>query len=428
MKIRIIAMLVIALCVIGATERAGAIELKSGDNTLNVNGRLQLLAALEGVHDHEWKDSGRLFLFLQQARVSLNGNLGATDYEIQWMMGGEEIPEGNSVMSLLDAYANIPLIEDTLEVKAGQLKVPYGREKSQDSGTLFNADRSIHDNFFKIGRDVGGAIHTTEGIFTAAVGLFTGGGINIPERYIPENLELPMFVARVGVNNGLDKDVFTPFETPEDENDGIKFAAFLNGMFSGDSRVGHSTPLNVKYHDKSLMLNADYNPYIKARDERAEVTQFGADAAVQLGLTDTCDLLLAGEVNVATFNNGVGDLKTSGGVASASLISGDWVFGIRYAVVNPDREMAYKGEDGTLYQIFPKAITEITPSVVYFVPDSHLKIVADFAWQMDVPVTLEPGHGVYNLMRTPGQASRAAKGGIELQDNYLASLMFQYDF
>ncbi len=65
---------------------------------------------------------------------------------------------------------------------------------------------------------------------------------------------------------------------------------------------------------------------------------------------------------------------------------------------------------------------------MYYLRDYNVKIVADVTYQIDVPVSLETGHGVYNLMRQPDQVSYAARGGIELQDNYLASLMLQYDF
>ncbi len=404
--------------------RASAIEVVSGENGLNVGGRLQLLGALESVDD-PWKDSERMFLFMKQARVNVSGNIGDTDFVVQWMLGGEEVPERNSVMSLLDAYANIPLLDDALQLRLGQFLVPYGRERMIDSGYAFNTGRSIQNNYFNIGRDVGAILHGGSGNLVAAVGLFTGGGINIPQRYIPEDLEVPLIAARVGINTGVDQDVLTPASVDKRGDTGL--AIYLNGVYTKDSHVGHSTPLRVKYYDKSLMLNGDWNPYIDARGEKAEFWQAGVDIAAQMDICDACDLLLSGEYNVADFSNNAGSLQSSGGAVSANLIMEDLVIGLRYAIVDPDQDMAYTGEEMS-YSITNKKIHEITPSIVYNMPEHNVRLIADVAVQLDVPVSRETGHGVYNLMRQPDQISYAENGGLELQDNYLASLVVQYTF
>jgi hypothetical protein len=80
------------------------------------------------------------------------------------------------------------------------------------------------------------------------------------------------------------------------------------------------------------------------------------------------------------------------------------------------------------YSITNKKIHEITPSIVYNMPEHNVRLIADVAVQLDVPVSRETGHGVYNLMRQPDQISYAENGGLELQDNYLASLVVQYTF
>jgi hypothetical protein len=426
----IASLMLIALCAAWMPTSARAVEvIKDGENTLNVDGRLQLLGALEGVDD-PWKDSERLFMFLKQARLDINGTAKGTDYRVQWMLGGEEVPERNSVMSLLDAYVDLPLLE-SLRLRLGQFMVPNGRERMIESGDAFNTSRSIHNNYFNIGRDVGLLVHGETGSLVGALGLFTGGGINIPQRYIPEDLEIPLMVGRFGINTGVDNNVLTPANVVERGENG--FAAYVNGAYTKDSRVGHSTPLNVKYYDKSLMLNSDWNPYIGASGQKAEFWQAGVDVAAQVSLCDTCDLLLSGEYNVADFSNDAGSLQTSGGALSANLIMENLVLGLRYALVDPDSNMAYVSTDEdtgekTSYAITNKQIQEITPSIVYFLREHNVRLIADVAIQLDVPVSLETGHGVYNLMRQADQISYASKGGIELQDNYLASLIVQYDF
>jgi len=112
----------------------------------------------------------------------------------------------------------------------------------------------------------------------------------------------------------------------------------------------------------------------------------------------------------------------------SSLLFEDRLLVLRYAVVDPDDKMGYTDADGNFYKATTKSIQEITPSVVYFLRDKNVRFIADLAYQIDVPVSRETGHGVYNLMRQGDQISYAAKGGIELQDNFLASLIVQYDF
>lgn len=433
----IIAVAAIAILTLtGAVHMAQAIELKAGENTVNINGQLQLHGVLEGVDD-PWNNDQRLFLFLRQARLSINGDYKKAKYEVEWMLGGEEVPENNSVMSLLDAYVDVPVLNDAFQLKLGQFKVPYSRERLLDSGDSFNVNRSIGNNFFNIGRDVGVAVHKEEGLFSGALGMFTGGGINIPERYIPEDIGVPMFITRLGVNNGLDDDVFTPAGV-EGATDRSGYAAYLNLMYNKDSRVGHSTPLNVKYYDKSLILNSDWNPYVKARGEKSEFYQIGADVAWQTALTDEASLLTSAEAHLSSFDNNQGGIENIGATIAANVIMEDWSVGLRYGVVEPDSEMAYTqkvpaAEEGgqdteNLIPITSDPIHEITSSLVYSLKDYSIKLIAELSYQIDVPVSLEKGNGVYNLMRQPDQVSYASNGGIELQDNYLASLVVQFNF
>lgn len=429
----------LAVFAVGGARSALGFEIKNeGKDVLNVNGQLQMLGVAELLDNHGWKDDLRVYLFLKQARLNFNGVHDDCDYALQLMFGGEELPKANSVMSLLDAYVNVPLSKDLFEVKVGQFKVPYGRERLFDSGALFNTERSIQNNFFNIGRDVGLAVHSHGDLFAGAVGVFTGGGMDVPQRYLPEDLGIPLVVGRVGVNDGLDKDVFTPYRS-DSKKGGIKYAAYLNGAYTEDSRVGHSTPLNVKYADKSLMINPNWNPYINAPNQKAEFTQFGADAAVQIPMAEDLDLLLSVEVNQAKFDNDVGDLEASGGVLGVNFLLKDWELGVRYAMVEPDSKFAYKKAavpatatapaiPEKLYPITDNTITEITPSIAYYARSLGVKIVADLAIQLDVPLSIEKDHGLYNLMLQPDSSSTIANGGVELQDVYVGRLVAQYNF
>jgi hypothetical protein len=241
-----------------------------------------------------------------------------------------------------------------------------------------------------------------------------------------------MLVTRFGVNSGLDQDVFTPYNFEAMQGKAGQ-AAYVNAAYTKDSRVGHSSPLNTKYLDKSLMLDSAWNPYIAASDQKAEYYQLGADVAIQRPISATCDLLLSAEINYADFKNDVGELKSSGGVTSADLLFKNWALSLRYAVVSPDENMAYTYTDAvtketTLYPITDKNIQEIGGSIVRFIRNHNLKLIADLVVQMDVPVAIEEGNGAYNLMAQSDQVSYAANEGIELQENYIGKLMVQYEF
>lgn len=400
------------------------------NNKLNLSGQMMTLGSWESVKD-PWRNSERLYLFLRQARLSVEGRHANADFRISWMMGGEEVPESNSVMSLLDAYVHLPLAGGLFELRFGQFKVPYSRERLLDSGSLLNTDRSIQQNFFNIGRDVGVAVHSSRDKYSGALGIFTAGGINIPERYLPQDLGIPMLVARFGVSNGLDTDAFTPFNHDRTRH-GVAFAGYINAAYTKDSIVGHSTPLRVKYYDKSLILHDGWNPYIRRRGAKADLMQVGSDIALEVPVTERSDVRLVAELNYADFRNDAGQMKISGGVVGAYVLNRQLAIGLRYAQVRPDAAMAYTWTDQEdqprTYPIRAKKIHEITPSIVCHMPDYGLKIIADLGLQLNVPVSLEQGVGVYNLMRQPDQVRYAASGGIERQNNILGNLILQFNF
>jgi len=62
--------------------------------------------------------------------------------------------------------------------------------------------------------------------------------------------------------------------------DHVKSGVFVNALWTKDTRIGHSTALNVKFTDKSILLNPNWNPYIaKTPMSTGTWWQLGADAA-----------------------------------------------------------------------------------------------------------------------------------------------------
>src|SRR5207249_4284767 len=110
----------------------------------------------------------------------------------------------------LDFSFDVPVYKtESTWFKIGQFKVPYGRESINDEAQFQFVEHSIDFNGFNLGRDYGAALHTYHGKLAAAAGLFTGGSRDVPLRFLPEKLGIPMIVGRVGYNDGLDKDIFT---------------------------------------------------------------------------------------------------------------------------------------------------------------------------------------------------------------------------
>ena len=178
-----------------------AAEVMRTDNaSLDVGARLQLLGFGQVVDD-AFRNDARMYLFLKQGRLSVSGHYGETLFKVQMALGGEaeiKAPNPGVSLDLLDLYADTQLPVLDLRVRVGQFRTLYSRERLTDSAVLPFADRSIQNLAFRMGRDVGLALHGKSGPVVAGFGVFTGGGRDIPERYLPQNLGIPMVMLRAG--------------------------------------------------------------------------------------------------------------------------------------------------------------------------------------------------------------------------------------
>ncbi|MDO8734250.1 MAG: porin [Elusimicrobiota bacterium] len=407
--------------------------ISTADNQLSIGGRMQMLGVAEILKDSLntiEKDPLRIFLFQKQARLNLKGKHNSTDYYVEMMFGGEEVPKSNTVMSLLDYYMDTPLF-GSHSIKVGQFKVPYGRERLTSPEVLNNADRSIQNLASGVGRDVGFAVHCNQDNMTGTIGVFTGGGMDVPQRYLPEVFGFPMLVVRAGINNKLDRDVFTPYQVERADNDGTRYAAYVNALYTKDSRVGHSTALGTKAgnyaYDKSLLLNSNWNPYISSTLQ-AEYWQTGADFAVEMPMKGKiCSSVI--EINYGQYKNDNGSLELLSGMLKESVVIGKYEIGIRYAAIVPDKNMGYYDSvTKKTYQIVDSGIIqEVAPSVVININKS-MKIVMDAPIGIDSPVSIETGNGPYDLMKQPDTTSYAKTGKVERQTTYTGRTMFQFVF
>ncbi len=399
---------------------------------LKLYGRLQTIGFAQSLKDN-FADHQRVYLFLKQARLGVSASYENVKFDFQMALGGEEqvvAPSPGISLSLLDLSADIP-ISQSLFIKVGQFKVPYGREGLTNSEYLQFNERSIQYLASRLGRDVGLALHGSSGNFSSALGVFTGGGRDVPIRYLPENLGFPMVVLRAGINNGLDEDILILKQTNHEPSEGV--ALYVNALYTKDSKVGHSTALNVKSSDKSLLLNSNWNAFISKRPlDKGEFWQAGGDAAFRSSLNNMILLSGEAEVNYGVYKNAYGDISVAGGRAQVGIYRQPFDLAMRYAFIRPDEKFAYTDSKGNTYNfVDAKLIHELTLGATYYFKGEHLKIDVDLPILFAVPVVTEPSIGAYILTEQPDQVSVIAPpttGKIERQTVVEVRMQLQYAF
>lgn len=334
----------------------------------------------------------------------------------------------HTVLSQRQIEADIPLCGNYF-IKVGQFKVPFGREAMTWESYNFFSDYSLTYNTSENGRDVGAAIHGNYGIFTSTFGVFTGGGRDVPLRFLPEDLGCPELVARIGLNDGYDADNLDLSEVDRGPNG---YAIDVDGLYTRDSRIGHSTVLNVKTSDKNLMLDADYNPFIGISPfSQGVYWQYGIDGGVRTTANKTT---WSGEweLNHEGYSNDYGGLHLTTGRIQAQLMGEHIGFGLRYSFYQPDQNFTYVAS-GKAYTNFmgTEFVNEFVPAATYFFTNQHLKVTFELPVLPDAPVITEPGIGSYLITEMPDQVtvlSNAAHPFVVRQTVIQARLELQYQF
>lgn len=425
-----------AAIVAGVPGAASAAEvLKTDTATLDVGGRLQLLGFGQHVDD-AFRNDARAYMFLKQARLQMHGNVEDWRFKLSLAMGGEvevKAPSPGVALDLLDLYVDVPTPFQKTYVRVGQFKVPYSRERLTDSADLLFGERSVQNLAFRMGRDVGAALYTNRGLLSGGVGIFTAGGGGVPQRFLPQNLGLPMVALRVGVDSAGQENIFTERESvvPPEQLEG---AFFVNAFYVKDSQVGHSTVFTTRPQEKSLMLNGNWNPYIAGKPvDLGKLWQVGADTVVRAPVGPGT---LSGELeaNFAVYQNAYGDLRVPGGRAQVAyaLAPMPVTVAMRYSAILPDQNFRV----GEVAVTGTKAIQELTPSLSYQFKKVPVRLVADLPIQINTPVVMEDQVGAYLLTEQIDQASLLKVGAngapsahtVARQDVVEARLMFQAEF
>jgi hypothetical protein len=400
---------------------------------LDIFGRAQLIGTGEIVPD-PIANHDRIYLFLNEARMGLKGRYeDLFKYEMELDFGGESINGSNTNMSLLDLVADIPLrsLGENTIFKVGQFRVPYSREGLTDTGYMDFTDRSIANAASYQGRDYGLALMDTFQNIRGTIGTFTGGGRNIPQRYLPEQIGVPYFVARVGYDDGADVDIYHVVGTDINLKRDSK-AFYVNAIYMQDTRIGHSTSLGVHTIDDNLLIDSNYNPYLKWGDataatgalcsaitcERGQLFFLGTDGVVRHRIDDSHASELEYEGNWGGYYNRFGVLHIASARAQGQYRTGRFEFGLRYAILSMDDNSGFlangnasgpvnnptystlvggSGKSGAYYynEHMGEPIHEITPSVTWHIKENRLKIVASMPVFLDAPLWIDNVDGAY---------------------------------
>lgn len=388
-----------------AAAPVGAMTVAESDSSLlNTSGYIQALGVGQQVPDPARKPD-RLYLFLKEARLRFDGRLGATRFELMWAAGGEDVSTSNNALGLLDFNFDVPLTKGTT-LKIGQFLVPYGRERLTDDTSLNFGDRSIENLGFAWNRDVGAAVMAHPGNLAGTFAVMTGGGRDVPQRYLPEALGTPLLVARAGYDDGVDADIYH-VRARADRPDGTKKAFYVNALYIKDSPIGHSTVLNVRSTDKSLLIDPNWNPYIGVKPyDDSEVWQVGADAVLRKPLGRGA-LNVEAQYDYASFKNIYGKMDVKGARVQAGVAKGSAEISLRYALLDLDPGMV--SPSGLPLLPDRKPLQEVTPSVSWRCR-ANFQLVADVPILIDALVFQEHTVGSYVASEQPDQSTVVKNG------------------
>jgi hypothetical protein len=399
---------------------------------LDFGGLAQVLG-LAQVVDDPYQSHDRVYLFMPKARIRFDGSYDRYSFNLQLAMGGEDLINSTSGISygLLDLAFNLPVTSDgKTYFKVGQFLVPYGREQLTDPGFQNFADVSMVQNGFIVGRDVGLAIVTQRGLFSLVGGVFTGGGRDIPpNHYLPQKLGVPELAARIGIGT-LEEDPFYLRQTDLNISS-TKYKVSVSGLYTHDTLLGHSTVLNIKSVDKSLLLDSNWNPFIGGgvgKFSQGDWAMAEADVAVRSPLSNGWLIDGEAQADYAHYGNANGNIDIWGARAQGSVVHGPIQLALRYDVLVPSSQFA----NGAGVQITgSRPIHEVTPAATYYVAGSKLKVILDAPILINAPVFTEPKVGQYVGTQLPDQVSVVGGktgGTVGRQTVPQARLMFQGQF
>jgi len=240
----------LALAIALVPAAAKAIEvIKTDDVKIDLGARMQLLGTFRNSTSTDYvpnatggtnRDFTEIYLFQNQNRLKLNADLQGVLFKFENAMGSEAYPGSNNLYTLYEMNAEIPvkMLGENTYVVAGLIRRPESvRDAAFDETLLFAGESELSNIFFNAGYDTGVYLKTRAGMVDGLLGVVQGVG-NLPERYIPEKLNLPVpMIARFGFGNIED----SPDRVKQlvDKQDESKWRVGAGGFWLADSNAGH---------------------------------------------------------------------------------------------------------------------------------------------------------------------------------------------
>jgi hypothetical protein len=429
--------------------------VNNNGNIVNVDGFFKEVGELSYVEADDKRDKTRIYLFNTEDRIQLDGVVDGTKFNVETAWGGEADYTSNNQINLLEYSAQVPTLFDGVTIFAGQFKNPANRDSAEDTSHSFFTEKDmLQQLFFNAGYDEGVGLHVKEGKFDALVGTLAGAP-DLPQRYLPELLNLPMMFARIGIDS-IGDDPFHAKGWGLARPDSTQYALHLNGMYMDDSNAGHSTneSLNSGYFTApsansyygNVLLSSLWNPYLgktnagAAAEVKSTYTQASVDGQLRIPVGSESTLNLGAQATWSEYT--VGNLKNAvkidgtvigsavldllGAQAYAALESGQFDLAGRVVGVVPSAQLM--GLNATpiaankaYTQILDNApIWDVTfPSIGWHVSKS-VKITAETTFEFNAPVD-RADDGSYLIAEMPSQVTNAnpAKIGVPpKQPNY----------
>ncbi|MDX6771188.1 MAG: porin [Elusimicrobiota bacterium] len=418
----------------------GLTIVDNGKLKMDLHGRGQMIGVGQIVPDPV-RDHGRVYLFMKQSRLGVSGMYDDVKYETQFSFGGESANGSNTDLGMLDFVADIPVapMGENGSLKVGQFRVPYSREGLTDRGYMNFGERSLANLASYQTRDYGLALQKYSGNFAGTLGIFSGGGRDVPQRYLPERLGWPETVLRVGYNDGIDEDIYHVKGTDIELKRSGK-AVFFNALYMQDTLIGHNAVANLRTIDKNLLIDSNYNPFIGAgpagaaanarTQQRGNIWFVGGDAVVRRLLGNGHILEAEVEGNWGGYQNRYGSLHIGNARGQVAYTAMPYQIGVRYAALFMDKNANYLTGGKRYSPSLGSTVHEVAPSLTWYIKKHHLKLVADAPIYLNMPVFVEPGVGAYVFADQPGQVTylQSAGGNVKRHAVFTGRMLLQFMF
>jgi hypothetical protein len=435
-----------------------AIEVYNKDNTtVDIGARFQDVGVGEYASNPDYiaavpvstttgnghRDDTRIYLFQKQDRLTIDANLDGVLFKFENSMGSEAYAGGNNLYDLDEMNAEIPYNEN-ISVIAGLAKMPWNQvSATYDRDALFTGRSELFNLFFNAGSDTTVYLKSHFGRADALLGVEQGAG-ELPERYIPEDLQLPVPIfVRFGYGN-LNEDPARFRQSNFGKIDGTEWDVHANAFWSADSNAGHGTLFSNMateaeatkgpFENGNYMFDKGFNPFAGYTTGPGGLSQpdnqfwtASLDARFRQPVGD--NVLVGGaQWNSATYiamgmysnkvagvqlanqpvitRNGktqtytYGQMTANGGEAYLGYEAAKWDAALRVDVLLPDPMM------GSATQSFfgTSPLWEITLPALSYNVNKYAKLVGELEWDYNATEAVDTD-GVYQLKTVPTEYS-----------------------